>query len=360
MQIYKKNSDIKPVNDQVGALRSKLIIFHFLYVLIVEQLKGIMITMVQETDLAIIGGGPAGLTAAIYTARMGLKTTVFEAEAIGGVARTTEKIENYPGFLSITGPELVDKMKVQAEHCGANIILDTVGSIDRAEMIVNTSRDQWKTKAVIIATGSKRRKLGLSNEKELEESGLSYCAVCDGPLHRGKIVALVGGGSTAAHDAIYLAGVARKVFLIHEEDKLDVDEDLTNQVFSYKELEPMFNSTIEEAISKHNSLRKLVIRNHKTNEISEIRVKALFVAIGEDPFKLATLTGIETDGSGSIKVNDDQATNIEGIYAAGDVTGGIKQIGTAVGEGVVAAMKAGFFVKRKKRLEKKMEENSVN
>ncbi len=171
--------------------------------------------MAQETDLAIIGGGPAGLTAAIYAARMGLKTTVFEAEAIGGVARTTEKIENYPGFLSTTGPELVDKMKAQAEHCGANIILDTVASIDQAKMIVNTSREEWKTKGIIIATGSKRRKLGLSNERELEGAGLSYCAVCDGPLHRGKVVALVGGGSTAAHDAIYLAGVARKVFLIH-------------------------------------------------------------------------------------------------------------------------------------------------
>ncbi|UCG89712.1 MAG: FAD-dependent oxidoreductase [Candidatus Heimdallarchaeota archaeon] len=311
--------------------------------------------MAQETDLAIIGGGPAGLTAAIYAARMGLKTTVFEAEAIGGVARTTDKIENYPGFLSITGPDLVDKMKAQAEHCGANIILDTVASIDRTGMIVNTSRDQWKTKAVIIATGSKRRKLGLTNERELESAGLSYCAVCDGPIYAAKKVAVVGGGSTAAHDAIFLAGVARKVFLIHEEEKLDVDEDLANQVLSYKEIEPMFNSTIEEAISKHNSLRKLVIKNHKTSEISEVRVKALFVAIGEDPFKLATLTGIDTDDSGSIKVNDNQATNVEGIYAAGDVTGGIKQIGTAVGEGIVAAMKAGFFVKRKIRMEKKTE-----
>lgn len=310
--------------------------------------------MDQETDLAIIGGGPAGLTAAIYAARMGLKTIVFEAEAIGGVARTTEKIENYPGFISITGPELVDKMKVQAEYCGANIVFDTVASIDRSEMIVNTSKDQWKTKAVIIATGSKRRKLGLSNERELEGAGLSYCAVCDGTLHKGKKVALVGGGATAAHDAIYLAGVARKVFLIYEEERLDVDEDLANQVLSYKEIEPMFNCTIEEAIAKHESLRKIVIKNHKTGEISEIRVKALFVAIGEDPFKLATLTGIDTDASGSIKVNDEQATNVEGIYAAGDVTGGIKQIGTAVGEGVVAAMKAGFFVKRKIRMEKKV------
>ncbi|MFW9905140.1 MAG: NAD(P)/FAD-dependent oxidoreductase [Candidatus Thorarchaeota archaeon] len=308
--------------------------------------------MVQETDLVIVGGGPAGLTAAIYAARMGLKTIIFEAEAVGGVALTAKEIANYPGFVSITGLELMDKMKAQAEHCGANIVLDTVTTIDKAEMIVNTSKDNWKTKAIIIATGSKRRKLGLPNERELEGTGLSYCAMCDGPLHRGKVVGLIGGGNTAAHDAIYLAGVTRKVFLIHKGVKLDVDDALAAQVLSHKEVVPMFNSKIEDVVIKHESIRKLVVRNHKTGESSEIRVKALFVAIGEDPFKLATLIGIESDPSGSIIVNSNQETNIEGIYAAGDVTGGIKQIGTAVGEGIVAAQKAGYYIKRKIRVGK--------
>ncbi|MFX0124210.1 MAG: NAD(P)/FAD-dependent oxidoreductase [Candidatus Hodarchaeota archaeon] len=308
--------------------------------------------MVQETDLVIVGGGPAGLTAAIYAARMGLKTTIFEAEAIGGVALTAKEIANYPGFVSITGPELMEKIKTQAEHCGANIVLDTVVTIDLSEMIVNTTKDRWKAKAVIIATGSKRKKLGLPNEKELEGTGLSYCAVCDGPLYRGKVVGLVGGGNTAAHDAIYLADVARKVFLIHEEEKLDVDDALADQVLSQNEVVPMFNSKIEEVITKHGSLRKLVVRNHNTAETSEIRVKALFVAIGEDPFKLATLIGVKTDPSGSIIVNNNQETNVEGIYAAGDVTGGIKQIGTAVGEGIIAAQKAGYYIKRKIRMSK--------
>ena len=308
--------------------------------------------MVQETDLVIVGGGPAGLTAAIYVARMGLKTVVFEAEAVGGVVLTAKEIANYPGFVSITGPELMDKMRAQAEHCGANILIDTVTTIDHAKMTVNTSNDTWRTKAVIIATGSKRQKLGLPNERELEGTGLSYCAMCDGPLHRGKVVGLVGGGNTAAHDAIYLAGVARKVFLIHEGEKLDVDDTLANQVLSHNEVVPMFNCKIEEVITKHDSIRKIVVRNDKTDETSEIRVKALFVAIGEDPFKLATLIGVKSDPSGSIIVNSNQETNIEGIYAAGDVTGGIKQIGTAVGEGIVAAQKAGYYVKRKIRINK--------
>lgn len=308
--------------------------------------------MAQETDLAIIGGGPAGLTAAIYGARMGLRTTVFEAEEIGGVARTAKTIENYPGFITITGSELVDKMKAQAEHCGAKIILDTVATIDHANMMITTSTDQWKAEAIIVATGSKRRKLGLSNEKELEGSGLSYCAVCDGPINRGNIVALVGGGNTAAHDAIYLAGVARKVFLIYEADKLDVNETIASQVFSHTEIVPMFNCKIEEAITKHGNLRKLRVKNLKTTEISEIRVKALFVAIGEDPFKLATLIGVETEISGNIIVNKNQETSVDGIYAAGDVTGGIKQIGTAVGEGIVAAQSAGYYIKRKIRMRK--------
>ncbi len=309
--------------------------------------------MSQETDLIIVGGGPAGLTAGIYAARMGLRTTVFEAEIIGGVATTAKKIENYPGFLSVTGPELMEKMKAQAEKCGANLIIDSVTAIDCNELLVTTSKEKWKAGAVIIATGSKRQKLGLSNERELEDHGLSYCAVCDGDLYRGKVIALVGGGNTAAHDAIYLAGLARKVFLIHNEEELNVDKALADQVLSLNEIVPMFSCTIEEALAKHDALRKLVIKNNKTNEISEIRVKALFVALGEDPFKLAKLADIETDASGSIIVNKDQQTNIEGIYAAGDVTGGIKQIGTAVGEATIAAMKAGYYVKRKARMTKK-------
>ncbi len=309
--------------------------------------------MPQETDLVIVGGGPAGLTAAIYAARMGLQTTVLEAETIGGVATTAKKIENYPGFLSVTGPELMEKMKAQAEKCGASLIIDSVTAIDCNEMLVTTSKEKWKTGAVIIATGSKRHKLGLPNERELEDHGLSYCAVCDGELYRGKVIALVGGGHTATHDAIYLAGLARKVFLIHNEEELNVEKDLADQVMSLSEIVPMFNCTIEEALTKHDALRKLVIKNHKTNEISEIRVKALFVAMGEDPFKLAKLSNIETDASGSIIVNKEQQTNIEGIYAAGDVTGGIKQIGTAVGEATVAAMKAGYYIKRKARMTKK-------
>lgn len=319
-----------------------------------------MISMAPETDLAIIGGGPAGLTAAIYCARMKLKTTVFEAERIGGVATTAKIIENYPGFQSISGEELSERMKAQAEKCGASIVYNTVNNLEPTEMLLTTaSAEQWKTKAIIIATGSKRQRLGLSNEKELDGQGISYCAVCDGSIYGNKVVAIVGGKNTVAMDAIYLSGLARKVFLIHNESRLNVSKELEEEVLAQRDLVPMFNCKIEEAISKktfneskgkyEEALRKLRILHLETNETSELRVKALFIALGEDPFKLAKLANIETDVSGSIIVNKDQQTNVEGIYAAGDVTGGIKQIGTAVGEGIVAAMKAGFYVKRKIR-----------
>ncbi|UCE15058.1 MAG: FAD-dependent oxidoreductase [Candidatus Heimdallarchaeota archaeon] len=316
--------------------------------------------MAPETDLAIVGGGPAGLTAAIYCARMKLKTTVFEAEKIGGVASTAKLIENYPGFKSISGEELSERMRAQAEYCGANIVFDTVNDLNPTEMLLTTaSGEQWKAKAVIIATGSKRQRLGLSNEKDLEGQGISYCAVCDGSIYGNKIVAIVGGENTAAMDTIYLSGLARKVYLIHNEPRLNVSKELEEEVLAQRDLVPMFNCKIEEAISKktfneskgeyEEILRKLKVLNLETNETSEIRVKALFIALGEDPFKLAKLAKIETDVSGAIIVNQDQQTNIEGIFAAGDVTGNIKQIGTAVGEGIIAAMKAGFYAKKKIR-----------
>ena len=300
-----------------------------------------------EFELVIIGGGPAGLTAAIYGGRMGLKTALFEGKAFGGLAGTAPKIENYPGFESINGLELTEKMKEQAENYGTTFFYNKVSAINPKEMTITISKGDIKAKAIIIATGSKHLTLGLPNEYQLVGNGISYCATCDGPLFRDQVVATVGGSNAAGLEVIYLSGVAQKVYLIHRRHCLRAEACIVDEVDSLPNVVPMFNCTIEEAIAKDNKLGELKLKNNETGETSTINVKALFVAIGVEPQSdLAREVGIELDEENYIKVNKNQETNFRGIYAAGDVTGGIRQVTTATGEATTAAMNAYLFVKQ--------------
>jgi len=301
----------------------------------------------NEIDLAIIGGGPAGLTAAIYGGRMGLKTALYEGKGFGGLAGTAPKIENYPGFGSINGLELTEKMREQAEKWGTTFYFNEVSEINPKEMTITTYEGDTKAKAIIIATGSKHLTLGLPNEFELVGNGISYCATCDGPIFRDQVVATVGGGNAAGLEVIYLSGVARKVYLIHRRHCMRAEACIADEVVSLNNVIPMYNCTIEEAITKDNKLGALKIKNHETGEITKINVNALFIAIGVEPqTELAKKAGIELDKDNYIKVNRKQETNIPGIYAAGDVTGGIRQVATAVGEATTAAMNAYLFIKK--------------
>jgi len=301
----------------------------------------------NEIDLAIIGGGPAGLTAAIYGGRMGLKTALYEGKGFGGLAGTAPKIENYPGFGSINGLELTEKMRKQAEKWGTTFYFNEVSEINPKEMTITTYEGDTKAKAIIIATGSKHLTLGLPNEFELVGNGISYCATCDGPIFRDQVVATVGGGNAAGLEVIYLSGVARKVYLIHRRHCMRAEACIADEVVSLNNVIPMYNCTIEEAITKDNKLGALKIKNHETGEITKINVNALFIAIGVEPqTELAKKAGIELDKDNCIKVNRKQETNIPGIYAAGDVTGGIRQVATAVGEATTAAMNAYLFIKK--------------
>ena len=298
-------------------------------------------------DLVIIGGGPAGLTAAIYGGRMGLKTALYEGKGFGGLAGTAPKIENYPGFSSINGLELTEKMREQAESWGTTFFYNEVSGINPKEMTITTYGGDTKAKAIIIATGSKHLTLGLPNEFELVGNGISYCATCDGPLFRDQEVAAVGGGNAAGLEVIYLSGIARKVYLIHRRHCMRAEACIADEVDSLDNVFPMYNSTIEEAITENDKLGSLKIKNIETDEISNISVNALFIAIGVEPQSdLAKKAGIELDDDNCIKVNKDQETNIPGIYAAGDVTGGIRQVTTAVGEGTTAAMNAYLYIKQ--------------
>ena len=301
----------------------------------------------NEFDLVIIGGGPAGLTAAIYGGRMGLKTALYEGTGFGGLAGTAPKIENYPGFESIHGLELTEKMRKQAENWGATFFYNKVSAINPKELTVTTSEGDIKAKAIIIATGSKHLSLGLPNEFELMGNGISYCATCDGPLFRDQVVATVGGGNAAGLEAIYLSGVAKQVYLIHRRHCMRAEKAIEEEVLSLDNVQTMFNCTIEEAITIDDKLGEIKIKNHKNDETTEISVKALFIAIGVKPqSEIAKNVGIETDDADNIKVNKKQETNFPGIYAAGDVTGGIRQVTTAVGEGTTAAMNAYLFIKK--------------
>jgi len=301
----------------------------------------------KEFELVIIGGGPAGLTAAIYGGRMGLKTALFEGTAFGGLAGTAPKIENYPGFESINGLELTEKMKEQAENYGATFFYNKVSAINPNEMTVTTSKGDIKAKAIIIATGSKHLPLGLPNEFELIGNGISYCATCDGPLFRDQVVATVGGGNAAGLEAIYLSGIAKKVYLIHRRHCMRAEKAIEDEVMSLDNVKTMFNCTIEEAITMDDKLGEIRIKNHEKDETTEISIKALFIAIGVEPqSEIAKKVGIETDKNNFIKVNKKHETNFPGIYAAGDVTGGIRQVTTAVGEATTAAMNAYLFIKK--------------
>ncbi|MFX0138754.1 MAG: NAD(P)/FAD-dependent oxidoreductase [Candidatus Hodarchaeota archaeon] len=301
----------------------------------------------NEVELAIIGGGPAGLTAAIYGGRMGLKTALYECKAFGGLAGTAPKIENYPGFESINGLELTEKMREQAETWGTNFYFNEVSAINPKEMTITTYEGIKKAKAIIIATGSKHLTLGLSNEFELVGNGISYCATCDGPLFRDQVVATVGGSNAAGLEVIYLSGIAKKVYLIHRRHCMRAEACIVDEVDSLPNVVPMYNCIVEEAITKNDKLGALKIKNLETGEISSIDVNALFIAIGVEPQSdLAREAGIEIDEDNCIKVNKNQETNFPGIYAAGDVTGGIRQVTTAVGEATTAAMNAYLYIRQ--------------
>jgi thioredoxin reductase (NADPH) len=301
----------------------------------------------NEFDLVIIGGGPAGLTAALYAGRMGLKTALFEYKAFGGLAGTAPKIENYPGYESINGLELTEKMRKQAETYGTTFFFNEISAINPKEMTVTTGKSNTKAKAIIIATGSRHLSLGLPNEYELVGNGISYCATCDGPLFRDQVVATVGGSNAAGLEVIYLSGVAKKVYLIHRRHCLRAEACIVDEVDSLPNVEPMYNCRVEEAISIDDKLAELKVKNIETGEITNISVNALFIAIGVEPqSELAEKAGIDLDDYKNIKVDKNQQTNFPGIYAAGDVTGGIRQVTTATGEATTAAMNAYLFIKQ--------------
>ena len=300
-------------------------------------------------ELGIIGAGPAGYSAAIYAVRAGIKTLILDKGFGGGLASISPNIENYAGFESISGMDLAEKMKKHAsKYTKINLneeVEDIVKKDDRFE--IKTNKKKYKLKAIIICTGTEYRKLNAPGEKELVGKGVSYCATCDGFFFKDKIVAVVGGGNSALIEAIYLKQIGcREVYVIHRRDQLRAEKAYVNEAIK-KGVKIIYNTHVEEIKGK-NRVDFLEVHDVKTNTKSKINLDGVFISIGEEPQnKLAKKLGVKLDEKGFIIVDKQMRTNIKGLYAAGDITGGLRQVITAAAEGAIAALSSTEAVGKK-------------
>jgi len=298
---------------------------------------------VIKKDLVIIGAGPAGLTAAIYAERSGLSTVVIEKGAIGGQVAITPVVENYPGYTRIPGKTLMDMMAQQASqyteiHQGEEVIKIT--RTKKGLFNIKTTSNRYQTRAVLIATGAEHKRLGVPGEKRFLGRGVSYCTTCDGYFFRdGKRVIMVGGGNSAVTEALYLESIGVDVTLVHRRDKLRAEKRLQDNLFERKI--PVIWNTMVHEIYGDEVVKGVKLKDLKENRVYDMAVDGVFIAIGYEPVNsLAKSLGVELTEDGYIKVDSHQRTSIPGVYAAGDITGGLKQIVTAVSQGATAAVTA--------------------
>lgn len=300
-------------------------------------------------DILIIGGGPAGYTAALYGARSGFRTAVLEKLSPGGQMATTSDIENYPGFPGVVdGFELGEKMQQGAEQAGAETVYAEVTSVDlKADpKVVDTSEGTYLGRTVIIATGAHPRKLGLAQEENLVNRGISYCATCDGSFYKGKTVVVNGGGNTAVGDALYLAKLAQKVYLVHRRDTLRATP-IYLQRLKDAHVEIIWNSVIS-GLEVDKKLTAVDVKNVKTGEVTKLPADGLFVAIGQLPENSLFEGQVATDKAGYIVAGEDTKTSVPGVFAIGDVrTKQVRQIITAAADGAVAVHFAEEYLNEK-------------
>lgn len=296
-------------------------------------------------DVVILGAGPAGLTAGIYAARGGLSVAIVENQAPGGQAALTAEIENYPGFETISGFDLTARMVAQCEGLGVVFIYDNPVnvSLEGADKTVETAYSGTvEGRSLIIATGALPRPLGVPRESELLGGGVSYCATCDGAFFRGKPVAVVGGGNTAVEDALYLERFASEVYLIHRRDALRADALLSERI-TKSTVKILWDTVVTDLVGSPR-LQSLNVKNVKTGETSSVRVDGFFIAAGRKPASEG-LNGVALDESGYILTDDEMRTNIDGVFAAGDVRRkSLRQVVTAAADGALAAENAVKYV----------------
>ncbi|WP_319472165.1 FAD-dependent oxidoreductase [uncultured Pseudodesulfovibrio sp.] len=297
-------------------------------------------------DLVIIGAGPAGLTAGIYAVRAGLKAVVLEKNIVGGQVALTPVVENYPGFSTVPGKQLMDIMSEHAREYlpvneGEGVESITLGDIAAGETItLTTNRGIYSAKAVILATGSAYRQIGVPGETRYFGRGINYCASCDGYLYKGKKVAIIGGGNTALTDALHLKNLGVDVTVIHRRDTFRAQKPLQDSL-AREEIPVIWNTAVETIEGDEKRVTSLRLRNLKDDSITDLPVDGCFIAIGQVPSTdLAKTLGVKIKEDGFVEVDTAMRTNVPHVYAAGDLTGGLQQIVTAIGEGSIAAMSA--------------------
>ena len=299
-----------------------------------------------HTDILIVGGGPAGLTAGVYASRAGMNSIVLESGFVGGQASTTDKIENYPGFPEgVGGIDLMMAFEQQYSRLpGGEVRYDGVQKIDLAtKTVVTVMGEEISAQAIILAMGAEPRKLGVPGEAELTGQGVSYCATCDGAFFRGKEVAVVGGGDTAVEDAVYLQRMA-KVHMIHRRDELRASSRAGMQLMTDPAVEKHLSCTVE-AIEKVDGRLRLTIRDIKADAMKSLTVDGLFVAVGTQPRTELVKDQLPLDGAGSVIAGEDTVTDVPGVFIAGDMRRRpLKQVITAAADGAVAATQAIRFV----------------
>jgi thioredoxin reductase (NADPH) len=296
-------------------------------------------------NVIIVGTGCAGLTAAIYTARANLHPLVLEGHEPGGQLSTTTLVENFPGFKEgIDGPELIMNMKAQAERFGARFQYASVADFAPADGFLRVKLDdQWiETRTLIVAAGASARYLGLPNEKQMIGHGLTSCATCDGAFYRGVPVCVVGGGDSACEEATFLTRFASRVYLIHRRDSLRASKIMADRALANPKIEPVWDTAVKEYLAdEHGEMRAVKIENLKTGEAKELEVKCVFVAIGHVPNTAPFKGHLDLDDNGYLLQKQGTATNVPGVFAAGDVSDHVyRQAITAAGQGCAAALDA--------------------
>jgi len=300
----------------------------------------------QDWDIVIVGAGPGGLCAGLYGARANRKTVCIEKYLPGGEIQNTEYVEDYPGFEMISGPELAQKFEQHAKKFGLEVVNDNIVEIysDGRYKIVRGDEDEYRAKAVIVASGGHPRKLGVPGEEELANKGVSYCAICDGAFFKGQEIAVAGGGDAAVEEGTFLTKFGSKIYIIHRRDQLRASKIIQERAFKNEKIEFVWDSVVEK-INGTDKVESVTIKNVKTGDIKDLAVGAVFPFIGFIPNSNMFREEIEKDKIGYIITNQNMETSIKGIWAIGDVRKQLcKQITNAVGDGTTAAVAADKYI----------------